>query len=136
MRKPMTIGGFAEAAGVSVETVRYYQRRGLLATPARSAGQSRVYTEALLKRIAFIRRAQSFGFTLDEIERALALSEKDCASGRELGERKLKELDQKIAELNRVRRKLRSAVDLCADRKPGAPCPFLAVLSGSGSAAP
>jgi len=128
MRKPMTIGGFAKAAGVGLGTVRYYQRRGLLPIPARPPGSTRVYTEAMLARMFFIQRAQAFGFTLDEIERALSLTEKDCAHGQRLAEDKLNELDQKVAEMNRMRRKLRSLVRQCGARKRGGPCPLLAEL--------
>ena len=129
MRKPMTLGGFAKASGVGVETVRYYQRRGLLTTPPRAPGSRRAYSQTMLARMSFIRRAQSLGFTLEEIERALSLSEKDCASGRQLAEDKLHELDRKAAEMNRMRRELRAVVRKCSDRRPGAPCPFLRMLS-------
>ena len=124
----MTIGGFAKAAGVGLGTIRYYQRRGLLNTPARPPGSRRVYTEAMLARILFIQRAQSFGFTLDEVERAFALSEKDCARGQRLVEDKLNELDRRVEEINRMRRRLRDFVRMCGARKPGTPCPFLAEL--------
>jgi MerR family mercuric resistance operon transcriptional regulator len=134
MRKPMTIGGFAKAAGVSLGTVRYYQRRGLLNTPARPPGSTRIYTEAMLERMTFIQRAQSFGFTLDEVELALSLSERDCARGKRLVEDKLNELDQKVAEMNRMRRKLRTLVLMCGAHKQGGSCPFLAVLRNDAPA--
>jgi MerR family transcriptional regulator, mercuric resistance operon regulatory protein len=136
MRKTMTIGGFAKAAGVGLGTIRYYQRRGLLNTPARPPGSRRVYTEAMLARILFIQRAQSFGFTLDEVERALSLSEKDCARGRRLVEDKLNELDRRVEEINRMRRRLRTFVRMCEAREPGAPCPFLAELIGGTTSGP
>ena len=73
MRKGMTIGQLAAAAGVGVETIRYYQRLGILATPAKPFGGQRRYFDATLKQIAFIRRAQHLGFTLEEINGLMAI---------------------------------------------------------------
>ena len=106
MAPPMTIGQLAKAAGVNVETVRYYQRRGLVPTPSRPFGGQRKYAEDTLRRIHFVRRAQNLGFTLDEIGRLLAKAA-DRRAVRELAEAKLAHLAERVAEINRMRRELR-----------------------------
>jgi len=131
--KPMTIGSFAKAAGVGIETIRYYQRRGLLDTPGRPTGGKRMYSAEMLGRMASIRAAQSLGFTLAEIESLLALSERDCGSAREMVRAKLLETEARIVELNRARTQLRRYVVMCDRTKPGEPCPFLATLSARES---
>src|SRR5688572_33498510 len=95
-----TIGGLARAAGVGVETVRYYQRRGLLPEPARPPGEIRRYGEGDLRRLRFIRRAQAAGFTLEQIGELLALDRTDDrARVRELAQTRVAALDEKIADL-------------------------------------
>ena len=132
-RRPMTIGSFARAAGVGVETIRFYERKGLLDKPARPTGSVRLYSEAMVARMAFIRRAQALGFTLEEIKNLLALSARKGASGSEILQLKLRELDARVVELNRMRKQLRRHVALCERAKPDAPCPFLSLLSESGN---
>jgi MerR family mercuric resistance operon transcriptional regulator len=134
MRKAMTVGQLAEAAGVGVETIRYYQRRGLLATPAKPLAGRRNYGDETLQRIMFIRRAQQLGFTLQEIASLLAIGDgRDCAKGRSMAQGKVEELSERIAELERMRRTLRAAVKQCDANPRGAPCPFIASLkSGEG----
>lgn len=129
----MSIGTFARSAGVGVETVRYYQRRGLLETPSRTSGGTRWYTEPMIARMALIRRAQALGFTLAEIKDLISLSERDCASAKELVQGKLLEVDARIVELNEMRKQLRRYVVLCDRAKQGDPCPFLYGLSGRGN---
>jgi len=86
----MTIGALAKAAGVHVETVRYYQRRGLVAEPKRQAGSVRRYDDGAVKRLRFVRRAQELGFTLEEIKALVRLGETpSCRGARELAEEKL-----------------------------------------------
>ena len=126
----MTIGTFASNAGVSVETVRYYQRRGLLDAPSHRAGGTRRYTEAMLARMALIRRAQGLGFTLAEIAELVSISERDCRSGTDRVRSKLLELDARVVELNEMRKQLRRYVVMCDKATPGDPCPFLQALSG------
>ena len=129
MGKAMTVGQLAEAAGVGVETVRYYQRRGLLPTPARPLAGRRSYGEDALRRIAFIRRAQQLGFSLQEIAALLRIEDgRDCATGRAMAQAKIEELSQRIGELERMCRALRSAVSLCDANARAAPCPFIASL--------
>ena len=124
----MTIGTLAASAGVGVETIRYYQRRGLLSIPSMPLGGRRQYAPAVLHRIAFIRRAQDLGFTLDEIKEMLLIEDGSrCGDGRDFAQRKLEELGLRVAELNRMRRKLGDLVKRC-DRNKGAPCPFIESL--------
>lgn len=120
-----TIGGLAKAAGVSVETVRYYQRRGLLIEPARPPGEVRRYGEEELRRLKFIRSAQAAGFTLNEIGELIALdSSDDRARARALAEARVAAIDEKIAELKQARDALAGLAGDCASRKGGA-CPIL-----------
>ena len=120
-----TIGGLARAAGVGVETVRYYQRRGLLPEPARPPGEIRRYGEEDLRRLRFIRRAQAAGFTLEQIGELLALDRTDDrARVRELAQTRVAALDEKIADLKEARDALAGLASDCA-RKRGGPCPIL-----------
>ena len=122
--KDMTIAGFARAGGVGVETVRYYQRRGLLAEPPRGGGIRR-YGEGDLRRLQFIRAAQSAGFTLDEIAELLRLdSTSDRARARTLAQDRIKALDEKIAELQAARQSLSRLARDCASGGKG-PCPII-----------
>lgn len=120
-----TIGGLAQAAGVGVETVRYYQRRGLLPEPARPQGEIRRYGEEELKRLRFIRSAQAAGFTLAEIGELLDLSASDDRlRAFELAQSRVAALDQKIADLQDVRQALAELATECASNRKG-PCPIL-----------
>lgn len=126
-----TIGGLAKAAGVGVETVRYYQRRGLLPEPPRPPGEVRRYGEQDLQRLRFIRRAQAAGFTLEEIGELLALDRTDDrARVRELATERLTALDARIAELERSRTALERLRSTCASAKAG-PCPIIEAFDGA-----
>ena len=124
---PMKIGAFARATGVGIETVRYYQRRGLLEKPPGDG--PRIYSEQLVERMAFIRRAQALGFTLEEIRKLLVLAERDCASGKDILGDKLRELDARVVLLNRMRARIRRYLVMCDLAKRGDPCPFIRILS-------
>ena len=120
-----TIGGLAQAAGVGVETVRYYQRRGLLTEPSRPPGEVRRYGEDDVKRLRFIRSAQAAGFTLNEIGELLELSAADDrARARELAQARVVALDEKIEELRQARDALAGLATECASKR-GGPCPIL-----------
>jgi MerR family transcriptional regulator, mercuric resistance operon regulatory protein len=124
-RKSDTIGCLAKAAGVGVETVRYYQRRGLLSEPARPHGEVRRYSEQDLKRLRFIRSAQAAGFTLAEIKELVDLdASDDRARARELAQSRVAAIDAKIEELREARDALAGLATACA-RKRGGPCPIL-----------
>ena len=128
--KSMTISGLARAGGVGVETVRYYQRRGLLDTPERSGGSGlsggmRRYADEDLRRLRFIRSAQSAGFTLEEIAELLALdATEDRARARSLAAERIVALDARIVELEQARAALARLAAECAGGRKG-PCPIL-----------
>ena len=120
-----TIGGLAQAAGVGVETVRYYQRRGLLPEPSRPHGEVRRYGEEHLNRLRFIRSAQAAGFTLAEVGELLDLSvSDDRPRAFELAQSRVAALDEKIAQLQEIRRGLAGLAKACAGGGKG-PCPIL-----------
>jgi MerR family mercuric resistance operon transcriptional regulator len=125
----LTIGSLAESAGVGVETIRYYQRRGLLATPARAGGIRR-YGGDDLNRLHFIRHAQAAGFTLEEIKELLALDAgEDRLRARALATGRVAALDRQIRELRRARDALKRLASACADGSHG-PCPILTAFEG------
>jgi MerR family mercuric resistance operon transcriptional regulator len=120
-----TIGGLAKAAGVGVETVRYYQRRGLLPEPARPPGEVRRYSDADVARLRFIRSAQAAGFTLAEIGELIALDRtNDRARVRALAAERVAALDARMAELKEAREALARLARACAGGTAG-PCPIL-----------
>ena len=120
----MTIGQLARLAAVGVETVRYYQRRGLLAVPVRAGGIRR-YGVDDARRLRFIRSAQAAGFTLEQIGELLALDATDeRARARELARSQIAALDARIAELTRARQSLEKLASECAKGHAG-PCPIL-----------
>lgn len=129
----MTISGLAREGGVGVETVRYYQRRGLLGTPARSGGSAigggvRRYGAEDVRRLRFIRSAQAAGFTLDEIGELLALdATEDRARAHALARERIAALDARIAELRTARAALEQLADRCSDGAAG-PCPILSAF--------
>ena len=120
-----TIGGLAKAVGVGVETVRYYQRRGLLPEPARPPGEIRRYGHGDVKRLKFIRSAQAAGFTLAEIKELIDLdASDDRLRARELARARVAAIDAKIAELKEARNALAGLATACASKRRG-PCPIL-----------
>ena len=129
----LTIGKLAAAGDVGVETIRYYQRRGLMATPVRSGGDgwgggTRRYDENDLRRLKFIRSAQAAGFSLDEIAGLLALeANDDRAEVRRLARQRIAALDARIAQMTASRAALARLADLCAASKSG-PCPILSAF--------
>jgi MerR family mercuric resistance operon transcriptional regulator len=125
----LTIGQVAKAASVNVETVRYYQRRGLLREPAKPLNGQRRYREEDISRLRFIRRAQTLGFTLEEIENLLRLEGADCcADTHDLAVHKVGIIDAKIADLTNMREALADLVQQCErDHLQGA-CPIIGSL--------
>ena len=120
----LTIGKLAEAGGVGVETVRYYQRRGLLETPTRDR-EIRRYGSDDLRRLRFIKQAQAAGFTLEEIKELLDLDvSEDRNRARELAKARVSALDAKIAELGKARDALKRLARECGSGTAG-PCPIL-----------
>lgn len=127
----MTIGKLAEAAGVGVETVRYYQRRGLIDLPSRGGSRNadiRRYDAGHLRRLRFIRSAQAAGFTLEQIGELLALDAgQDRDRARTLARERIAALDAKIAELRDARAALARLADQCGASVTG-PCPIIAAF--------
>jgi MerR family mercuric resistance operon transcriptional regulator len=121
----LTIAKLAAAGGVGVETIRFYQRKGLLETPTRQTGIRRYGSEDV-RRLRFIRQAQAAGFTLEEIKELLDLdSGQDRSRARELARSRVESLDAKIAELEQARNALKRLATECGNGGSG-PCPILA----------
>jgi MerR family mercuric resistance operon transcriptional regulator len=129
-----TIAGLARAGGVGVETVRYYQRRGLLPTPEKGAeGAIRRYGSEDVRRLRFIRAAQAAGFTLEQIGELLALDAgEDRERARKLAHERLASLDARIAELEEARTALRRLARACAGGD-GGPCPIIASFEAAAA---
>lgn len=126
MPEPYTIGRFAAAAGVHVETIRYYQRRGLIPEPLRPQGGVRRYFDEDVARLRFIKRAQTVGFTLTEIKALLKLrAAKSCHATRELAATKLDFVDTRIRELRSLRRELAQWVAECDANREESICPVI-----------
>lgn len=126
MSPTLTIGRLATAAGVHVETVRYYQRRGLLPEPCRPLGGVRRYGDTDLTRLQFIRRAQAMGFRLDEVAGLLKVRGAGaCEHTRQLTEHKLAEVRRKLDELRRLESELVQLVAECEQTQPDECCPTL-----------
>ena len=132
MNEQLSIGALAKAADVNVETIRYYQRRGLLDEPSKPLGGHRRYAAAAAARVRFIKRAQQLGFTLEEIRELLLLEDgQGCREARLLAERKLELIETRIADLARMRRMLRGLIAECVEGKRPRSCPIIATLSAS-----
>jgi len=128
----LTIGRMAEQAGVGIDTVRFYERRGLLPEPRRTAAGYRLYGEDSINRIRFVRRAKRLGFTLDEIENLLKLQDQGGRKSevKEITTRKLQQIDAKIADLSRMRTVLETLATECSGRGNVSSCPIIEAMSG------
>lgn len=127
----MTIGRLALTAGVHVETVRYYQRRGLVEKPERPRGSVRRYGPGDVSRLRFIRRAKAMGFSLDEVAGLLAIKgQRSCERTRLVAERKLVDIRQRLDELRRLEIDLECMVAECCDVSGADSCPTLDRLTG------
>lgn len=134
--KLLTIGQIARLAGVGVETVRFYERQGLIDEPARRASGYRQYGEEIEDRLRFIREAKELGFTLNEIRELLSLklaSSSSCAEVKERAEVKLAEIEEKMRKLRRMKRSLLKLVSSCSGEGSISECPILESLDGKGS---
>jgi MerR family copper efflux transcriptional regulator len=130
----LTIGDVAKEAKVNIETLRYYERRGLLASPARSTSNYRLYTEDTVRRVRFIKGAQELGFSLKEILELLSLRaepETSCEDIRELAEAKITDIEAKIALLQAMKRALVKLVTECSGSGPTTECPILEAFDSS-----
>src|SRR2546423_7050462 len=127
----LSIGQVARRAGVGVETVRFYEREGLLEEPPRRTSGYRVYSEQVIKRIHFIKRAQRLGFSLKEITELLMLrvdGQTSCEEVKQHTEAKITEVERKLIELQRMRQALLQVATLCTGQGPGSRCPMLDAL--------
>lgn len=130
MASELTIGRLAKLAGVNVETIRYYQRRGLLAEPDKPHMGYRRYPVGIVKHIRFIKRAQALGFTLDEITELLRLEKaRACAETRALAAHKMELIDRKLMGLAAMREALAGLVQQCDAGRPAKGCPIIQVLA-------
>ncbi len=123
----LTIGKLARAAGVPVETVRFYERKGLIADPPRRSSGYREYSEDVVRRLRFIRRAKELGFSLREIEELLALrtGPATCGEVREQISAKLADINERVRDLNRMGSALAELHTLCESTDPLGDCPIL-----------
>lgn len=129
MTAQSTIGELAKQAGVNVETIRFYQRRGLLEEPQKPFGGIRRYAQSHVRRIRFVRAAQELGFTLDEVAELLALEDgRNCREAERIGSRKLATVRERLAQLRRVEKVLAALVDQCRCNTGQLSCPLIDAL--------
>jgi MerR family copper efflux transcriptional regulator len=129
--KSLTIGHLAREAGINLETVRYYERRGLLPKPPRSASGYRLFPTDAARRLRFIRRAQELGFSLKEIRELLSLRVSRTTTSRDIrarAEAKIADIDAKIRSLESMKKTLRKLTNVCEGCVPVAECPILESL--------
>jgi MerR family mercuric resistance operon transcriptional regulator len=124
--KAMTIGGLARTAGVNVETIRFYQRRGLLHQPKLPSGSVRRYGEDAVQRLRFIKKAQDIGFSLSEVAQLLRL-QRGCRGAHDLAASKLADVERRMADLKRVRATLVDLIGRCEQERSAA-CPIIDAL--------
>lgn len=133
----LSIGQVAKEAGIGVETVRFYEREGLLPAPQRRPSGYRQYPSDTARRIRFVQAAKGLGFTLKEIRELLSLrvtAGKSCADVRDLTHQKLAKVDAKLVELQRVRAALARLANTCIGTGPTSECPLLDALDSEGDA--
>lgn len=127
--QPLTIGGFARAAGVNIETIRFYQRKALLPTPDRPYGQICRYGPSDVARVKFVKAAQRLGFSLDEIGQLLRLEDgTHCEEAAEMAALRLADVRAKLADLGRIEAALTSLVADCRTPRDNVSCPLIAAL--------
>lgn len=128
----LTIGRLARAAGVGIETIRYYQRRALLPVPDANGSAFRSYPPELAGRIRFIKRAQELGFTLDEIATLLQLEDGGNRHAiRGIAGERLAQIRSKLADLQKMEQALSHLIHACADTGSKHPCPIIASIAGT-----
>lgn len=123
-----TIGQVAKRSGVGIETIRFYEREGVIPRPPRTDAGYRLYDEETLKRLHFIGRAKELGFSLKEISQLMALRltpRSNCTEVKKKAVSKLEEINQKIADLQRMRATLKEVTEACEESKPILTCPIL-----------
>lgn len=127
----LQIGRVASSAGLPIDTVRYYERQGLLEKPARTRAGYRQYSTDAVARLRFIRQAKALGFALSEIRELLMLKVapgKSCADVKARAEAKIADIEQRVAQLNRMKRALTKLAIACSGRGPTTGCPILEAM--------
>lgn len=127
----LKVGEVAQRAEVNLQTIHFYEREGLLPRPPRTASNYRIYSEDAVQRVRFIKRAQELGFALKDIKELLSLRAKPatrCADVRQQAQIKLRDIDEKISSLQRMRKALTKLIGECEGRKPITACPILEAL--------
>ncbi|MFV2070695.1 MAG: MerR family DNA-binding protein [Pirellulales bacterium] len=127
----LTIGKIAQRAGVGIETVRFYEREGLIEDPPRGPSGYRHYSESVVPRLLFIRRAKELGFTLKEIKELLSLRldpDTTCSDVKQRAEEKIADIEDKIRSLRRMKQALVKLTESCSGLGPVATCPILDAL--------
>ena len=128
-QETFSIGSFAKAAGVNVETIRFYQRKRLLAEPDRPPGGIRRYGKAEVARVKFVKSAQRLGFSLDEVAQLLRLEDGTrCKEAASLAALRLADVRRRLADLNRMETALAALVEQCDARQRRVSCPLIASL--------
>ncbi|MDN5874207.1 MAG: MerR family transcriptional regulator [Sinobacteraceae bacterium] len=126
----LRIGEVATRAAVNIDTIRYYERSGLLPEPMRRPSGYRIYDTDAVRRLRFIRRAKTLGFTLDEIKELLSISaERDVGAAKSAATRKLALVDSRLTELHRIRDALAELIEDCPGHGQAENCPILAALN-------
>ena len=132
-----TIGRLAKSAGVGVETIRFYQRKGLLRTPVRPPGGVRRYGQDALERLHFIKAAQRLGFSLEEIGRLLQLDQgMQCRAAAELAAHHLREVRSRLRDLERMEATFADLLERCRHGAQAVTCPLIAALQAESAVAP
>jgi MerR family copper efflux transcriptional regulator len=129
----LTTGALAKRAGVNLESIRFYEREGLLPKPPRTSGGYRAFSDGDVRRLMFIKRAQELGFSLREIKELLELRfdpDTSCADVRQKAETKLVEIERKMSDLRRMRKVLTSLTTACPGRGATSDCPILEAMDG------
>jgi len=124
----------ANEGGVNVETIRYYERHGLLPKPPRTASGYRVFSEDAISRLRFIKRSQELGFSLEEVKELLALRVRPgsgCADVRRKGEAKIADVDEKLNHLLEIKKALVRLTDNCSGRGPVSACTIIQILTAA-----
>lgn len=125
----MRIGQLAKSADINIESVRFYERKGLIVQPIKPLEGYRQYPEKTLQRIMFIKRAQRLGFTLDEISDLLAMQTAKCSEVQELAELKLEDVRARLTDLKRMETVLKSLLNSCKTNPNNADCPIIETLT-------
>jgi DNA-binding transcriptional MerR regulator len=132
MRAELSIGELSKATGVKVVTIRFYEKTGILAAPARSTGNYRIFRNEHIRRLHFIRRCRDLGFSLDQVRDFLRLSNENtasCAMVCRIAELHLKDVEEKLADLKRLASELRRITASCTGTRPMSECRIIEALS-------